>query len=130
MTSTISSQGTPDLFSRNSQTRAPEKPLSHDAVSETPTEQPMVGGPPRPPSAVLDERFLTDVEVAKRFCVTRQTIWRWSRDRAEFPKPVQLSPGTSRRRLSELVIFELAGQEASDYSGETDGAVISGGGRR
>lgn len=52
------------------------------------------------------ERFLSDVAVAKRFSVSRQTVWRWAKQGSAFPKPVQLSPGTSRWRLSDLVDYE------------------------
>ena len=36
-------------------------------------------GSPRPNVAPNDERYLRDVEVARRYGVTRPTVWRWSK---------------------------------------------------
>ncbi|NOD36829.1 MULTISPECIES: AlpA family transcriptional regulator [unclassified Ruegeria] len=57
-----------------------------------------------------DERYLKDVEVAKRFGIARQTVWK----RVELgvlPAPIKLPPNSSRWRLSSLLAFEkkLAG---------------------
>jgi prophage regulatory protein len=49
--------------------------------------------------------FLSDVQVAARYAVSRTTIWRWSNE-TEFPGPVRLGPGTTRWRLSELEDWE------------------------
>ena len=49
--------------------------------------------------------FLSDVQVAARYAVSRTTIWRWSKA-TEFPVPVRLGPGTTRWRLSELEDWE------------------------
>ena len=49
--------------------------------------------------------FLSDVQVAARYAVSRATVWRWSRA-TEFPGPVRLGPGTTRWRLSELEDWE------------------------
>ena len=57
------------------------------------------------------DRFLRDVAVAERYSVSRQTVWRWVKHLDGFPNPINLSPGTSRWRLSELIQFE-AGQIA------------------
>jgi predicted DNA-binding transcriptional regulator AlpA len=53
-----------------------------------------------------DEVFLPVREVAKRFFVSVQTIWRWKKEWADFPKPVEITAGTTRWRLSDLVEFE------------------------
>lgn len=54
------------------------------------------------------ERYLTVGEVARRFSVSAQTIWRWSKEvqPSSFPKPVHIGIGTTRWRLSDLVRFE------------------------
>lgn len=52
------------------------------------------------------ETFLSDHQVAMRFGVTRAAIWRWVAGNPEFPKPIKLSPGTTRWKLSNLVSFE------------------------
>ncbi len=49
--------------------------------------------------------YLSDRDLASRFGVTRQTIWRWPRV-AGFPKPVSLSPGCSRWRLEDVQRWE------------------------
>ncbi|MDW9366969.1 AlpA family phage regulatory protein [Sinorhizobium meliloti] len=56
--------------------------------------------------AVGAERYLTVRDVAQRFAVSIQTVWRWAKDRPEFPNPVELSPGTTRWRISDLIAFE------------------------
>lgn len=55
----------------------------------------------------MNERFLSDIEVAERYAVSRITPWVWARG-GEFPKPVRISRGTTRWRLSELEAYEDA----------------------
>ena len=50
--------------------------------------------------------YLSDTQLAERFGVSRQTIWRWHRERAEFPRACNLSPGCTRWRLSEVEQWE------------------------
>ncbi|QDZ02300.1 AlpA family phage regulatory protein [Nitratireductor mangrovi] len=52
------------------------------------------------------ESFLSDRDVAKRYRVSRPTIWRWCQNNPAFPRPRQMSPGTTRWLLSELERFE------------------------
>ena len=58
------------------------------------------------PCAKCEERYFSDLEVALRFDVSRATIWRWLATNPDFPNPLKLSPGTSRWKLSDLVLFE------------------------
>lgn len=51
-------------------------------------------------------RYLTINEVALRYGITRATVWRWVKNDEQFPKPIKLSPGTSRWSLIHLVAFE------------------------
>ena len=51
--------------------------------------------------------FATDNQLAERFAVSRQTIWRWVQ-RGHFPKPVALSPGVTRWRLADVEKWEQA----------------------
>ena len=46
--------------------------------------------------------FLRDTDVAARYRVKRATIWGWLKKDATFPRPVKLSGGTTRWRLSDL----------------------------
>jgi prophage regulatory protein len=53
------------------------------------------------------EEFLSDKDVARRYGVTKQTIWRWQKNNSNFPKP-RRQYGSARWRLSELIAYELA----------------------
>jgi prophage regulatory protein len=51
------------------------------------------------------ECYLTVKEVAHRYGVCRQTLWRWEKNK-KFPPRVKLSATTARWRLSDLIAFE------------------------
>jgi predicted DNA-binding transcriptional regulator AlpA len=53
-------------------------------------------------------RYLTVKDVARRFSVSVNTIWRWTSTRPEFPKPIKLGAGCTRFRSSDLDAFERA----------------------
>ena len=50
--------------------------------------------------------YLNVGRVAERYGVSTDTVWRWSRD-SDMPKPVKLSPGSTRWGLSDLVDDEV-----------------------
>lgn len=50
--------------------------------------------------------YFQDHEVGKRYGVSRASIWRWLKTDPSFPKPVALSTGCSRWRLSDLEAWE------------------------
>lgn len=52
--------------------------------------------------------YFQDIEVGKRYGVSRASIWRWLKTDPSFPKPVALSAGCSRWRLSDLEAWEAA----------------------
>ncbi|WP_352596744.1 AlpA family phage regulatory protein [Mesorhizobium sp. M0091] len=52
--------------------------------------------------------YLTDRQTGVRYGVCRAAIWRWAQNDPTFPKPVRLSPGCSRWRLSDLEAWEAA----------------------
>lgn len=55
------------------------------------------------------DAYLSIKEVAQRYRVSASTPWRWANDPATgFPKPVSLSPGCTRWRLSDLEAWEAA----------------------
>lgn len=54
-----------------------------------------------------DETFLSDYQVAKRYVISRSAIWRWVNNDPKFPRPIKLSRGTTRWKLSDLVKFEV-----------------------
>lgn len=51
--------------------------------------------------------FVSDRELAKRYDVSRPTIWRWRHTR-DFPAPIALSPGCSRWKLADVEAWEAA----------------------
>lgn len=51
------------------------------------------------------ETYLTDKQVANRYNTGRATPWRWCKV-SDFPKPVRLSDGCTRWRLSDLEKWE------------------------
>ena len=51
--------------------------------------------------------YQSDKQVAYRFVVSRATIWRWVKE-GKFPKPVKLSPGCTRWKLSDVEQCEAA----------------------
>lgn len=50
-------------------------------------------------------KYLSDKSVAERYDTSRNTIWRWVRE-AKLPKPIKLSDGTTRWKLSDLQCWE------------------------
>jgi prophage regulatory protein len=55
---------------------------------------------------IMSETYLQDTKVAARFGTDRSTIWRWVKSPAGFPKPVKLSPGCVRWKLSDIERWE------------------------
>ena len=49
--------------------------------------------------------YLTVSQVAQRYHVSTDSIWRWKRN-GDFPSPVRVGPNCSRWRLSDLVEHE------------------------
>lgn len=56
----------------------------------------------------MPETYLSDLNLAARFGVHRMTPWRWLKTDPAFPKPVKLSPGCSRWKLSKIEFWEAA----------------------
>ncbi|MEA3252504.1 MAG: AlpA family transcriptional regulator [Pseudomonadota bacterium] len=49
--------------------------------------------------------FLTDVQVAERYGVSRPTVWRWA-SLGKLPQPVRFSRGCTRWRMDQLEVLE------------------------
>ena len=49
--------------------------------------------------------YLSVDQVAKRFDVSKDSIWRWKRN-GDFPKPIKLGGSTTRWRLSDIERWE------------------------
>jgi prophage regulatory protein len=58
------------------------------------------------------DRFLTDRQIAERYGVSRCTPWRWARN-GDFPKPEQISAGTTRWRESIVLEWEAQNNRQS-----------------
>jgi predicted DNA-binding transcriptional regulator AlpA len=87
-----------DLFGEDhSPNQAPVKKARKPKARGKPKSA--VESPPAP-------RFLTIDAVAKRYAISHATVWRWVKNDKHFPKPVKLSPGTSRWSESLLLEFE------------------------
>lgn len=56
-------------------------------------------------NAISATVFLSVEQVAARYNVSKDAIWRWRRE-GDFPKPVKLGLRTSRWRLSDLEAYE------------------------
>jgi prophage regulatory protein len=52
--------------------------------------------------------YFADKELAARFGVSRQTIWRLVKSDPAFPKPIRLTAGCTRWLLSEVVAWEIS----------------------
>ncbi|MFD1341486.1 helix-turn-helix transcriptional regulator [Litorisediminicola beolgyonensis] len=89
------------------------------AESEADTSGPNLGKDtapaPAPAPEASPECYLRDKDVARRYGVCRQTVWRWA-ERGILPQPVRLSRGATRWRLSELKAAEQSASRCS--SGE------------
>lgn len=55
--------------------------------------------------------YLSDQQVAKRYGVSRPTVWRWASE-GRLPHPIRLSPGCTRWQLPMLEEFEADIQKA------------------
>lgn len=54
------------------------------------------------------ETYLSDNQLAARYSVHRTTPWRWAKSDPNFPKPVTLTPGCTRWKLSEIEAWEAS----------------------
>jgi predicted DNA-binding transcriptional regulator AlpA len=54
----------------------------------------------------MAETYLSDRQLAARYNVHHLTPRRWVREDPSFPRPVKLSPGCSRWKLSEVEAWE------------------------
>ncbi|MCH8491133.1 MAG: AlpA family phage regulatory protein [Oceanicaulis sp.] len=54
------------------------------------------------------QTFLTVRQVASRLAVSVPTVWRWTRERTDFPQPHRLGPSCTRWRLADLEAWESA----------------------
>lgn len=89
-----------------------------DLFSETPQEMPPPAKKPspkaKPTCTQCMETYCTVQDVANRYKIFRTTVWRRVENNPLFPKPVKLTPGTTRWALSDLLRFEQAQKAKSN----------------
>lgn len=56
----------------------------------------------------MPQTYLTDTDIADRYNIARPTVWRWHRERPDFPRAIRLTAGCTRWKLSEIEIWETA----------------------
>jgi len=56
----------------------------------------------------MPETYLSDRQIGERFGVHHLTPRRWMREDPTFPRPVKLSPGCTRWKLSEIEAWEAS----------------------
>jgi prophage regulatory protein len=54
----------------------------------------------------MSEIYFTDLQLAARYGVHRTTPWRWAQNDPSFPKPLNLSPGCTQWKLSDVEAWE------------------------
>jgi prophage regulatory protein len=54
----------------------------------------------------MPDTYLADITLAKRYGIARNTIWRWHRERPDFPRAIKLSTNCTRWKLSEVIAWE------------------------
>lgn len=69
----------------------------------------------------MTEIYISDIGVSARYGVHRVTPWRWVKTDPTFPRPVCLSPGCTRWKLSDLVNWET--EKASRTSTSKSGGA-------
>ena len=57
---------------------------------------------------MVPETYLSGIQLAARYSVHRTTPWRWAKSDPTFPKPVTLTPGCTRWKLSEIEAWEAS----------------------
>ncbi len=55
----------------------------------------------------LTEKYLSDLDLAIRYKVSRVTPWRWAK-KGTFPSPVKLGPNCTRWKLSSIEAWEAS----------------------
>ncbi|KRS18859.1 helix-turn-helix transcriptional regulator [Roseovarius indicus] len=54
----------------------------------------------------MTQTYLTDIQVAQRYGIARPTVWRWHREKPDFPRVVRLSGRCARWKLSDIEAWE------------------------
>lgn len=52
--------------------------------------------------------YVSDLQIAKRYSVSRPTVWRWASTDPTFPEPKKLSKGCTRWTLASIEAWEAS----------------------
>jgi len=61
----------------------------------------------------MSEIYVTDRQIGARYGVHHLTPRRWLKSDPTFPKPIRLTPGCTRWKLSDIEAWEAAKAEAA-----------------
>lgn len=67
-------------------------------------------------TAATNQAFLSDVQLAERFGISRVSIWRLAKT-GELPAPVKLFRSTTRWRLADIEGFEAGLRSIHEKAG-------------
>ncbi len=56
--------------------------------------------------------YVSDKTLADRWSIHRVSVWRMAKADPNFPKPVKLSPGTTRWKLADIEAWETTRGQA------------------
>lgn len=139
----MSSQGTSievipaDEPERGSDAAPPtiDSPTQGTSIQVTPADKPQPNikrsAKSKPKQAGVNPRalgstqeYLSDIEVADLFGVSRPTVWRWTLKNPRFPSPKHISPGTSKWKLSEIRAFQTVVDAGLRFEADKDGRKV------
>jgi prophage regulatory protein len=66
----------------------------------------------------MPDTYLADTTLAKRYGISRNSVWRWHRERPDFPRAIKLSTNCTRWKLSEIADWEASQAEMRKSAGE------------
>lgn len=89
-----------------------QQPVRAKSETNSAEEKSGVGSPEVSLELASPGPYLSDKQVAQRYSVKKQTIWRWAKKSATFPKPKKFQGTTTRWCLSELIEYERNEMEA------------------
>ena len=61
----------------------------------------------------MTDTYLSDKDLSERYHITRNTVWRWHRERSDFPRSVKLSSNCTRWKLSNITAWETSQVEVA-----------------
>jgi predicted DNA-binding transcriptional regulator AlpA len=53
----------------------------------------------------MKRQYLTDIDLAERYSVSRTTVWRWT-SKGRFPRPIRLGGATTRWSFDDVLKHE------------------------